>query len=107
MKARTYRYFGGAPLYRFGLWPQLHHTSTTPRESFPQMSIPGAGEHITVSVQVTNTGILDGDEDEIYLVPKSVRTNPTASFGILWGLKRFISASGSGRLSRPPSIHAV
>jgi beta-glucosidase len=60
MKGRTYRFFGGTPLYPFG-----HGLSYTTfayknlRTSAPTLS--GSGS-VTVSVDVTNTGTRAGDE---------------------------------------------
>lgn len=59
MQGRTYRYFKGQPLYGFG--HGLSYTSF--RYSGLQVAPPdGAGKSIEVSVQVTNTGKLDGEE---------------------------------------------
>jgi beta-glucosidase len=60
MKGRTYRYFEGKPLYPFG-----HGLSyTTFRYDRARASAPTlrAGGTITVSVDLTNTGKLSGDE---------------------------------------------
>jgi beta-glucosidase len=59
MKGRTYRYFEGEPLYPFGYG--LSYTSF----EYSDISIPKtvkAGEDITVSVKVSNTGSMKGDE---------------------------------------------
>jgi beta-glucosidase len=60
MKGRTYRFFGGTPLYPFG-----HGLSyTTFRYANLRTSAPslGAGGTVTVRVDVTNTGTRAGDE---------------------------------------------
>lgn len=59
MKERTYKYFTGTPLYPFG-----HGLSYT-KFDYSDFSIPKsvkAGEAVTVSVKVTNTGGRAGDE---------------------------------------------
>jgi beta-glucosidase len=60
MSKRTYRYFDGEPLYPFG--HGLSFTSFT--YSRPRLSLPvvKAREGLTVSVDVTNSGAMDGDE---------------------------------------------
>src|SRR5579862_1062204 len=66
MKGRTYRYFDGTPLYRFGYG--LSYT----RFSFADLAVPSeavnAGDPAHVEVTVTNTGKTAGDEvAELYL----------------------------------------
>ncbi len=66
MKNRTYRYFGGKPLYPFGYG--LSYTTF----SYSNLALPTsavtAGEPITAEVTVTNTGKLAGDEvAQLYL----------------------------------------
>jgi beta-glucosidase len=59
MKGRTYRYFSGDALYQFG--HGLSYTSF----SYSNLIIAdeiNAGDDLTVSVEVTNTGKWDGDE---------------------------------------------
>lgn len=59
MKGRTYRYFKGKPLYGFG-----HGLSYT-QYQYDQMemeTVPGKKNHYTVSVKVSNTGEMDGEE---------------------------------------------
>jgi len=60
MGRRTYRYFAGAPLYPFGYG--LSYTSFS--YSDPQLSSGriGAAGSVTVSVNVANSGAMDGDE---------------------------------------------
>jgi len=66
MKNRTYRYFGGKPLYPFGYG--LSYTTF----SYSDLALPTsgvtAGQPITAEVTVTNTGKLAGDEvAQLYL----------------------------------------
>lgn len=66
MAGRTYRYFEGEPLYPFGYGLSY----TTFEYGRPRLSARrvAAGEPLTVSVDVTNTGDRDGDEVvELYL----------------------------------------
>jgi beta-glucosidase len=60
MKGRTYRYFEGEPLYPFGYglsYTQFRYSKL----ELDRTAVP-AGERLTVSVDVTNTGKRDGDE---------------------------------------------
>jgi beta-glucosidase len=78
MEGRTYRYFEGEPLYAFG--HGLSYTSF----AYGNLRVPGsvaAGEGLTVSVEVTNTGDRAGEEVvQLYLtdvdadVPVPIRT---------------------------------
>ncbi|MCC9166481.1 glycoside hydrolase family 3 C-terminal domain-containing protein [Pontibacter harenae] len=59
MEGRTYRYFKGQPLYAFG-----HGLSYT-TFSYDQLQVPASAEAnspMQVSVRVTNTGKMDGEE---------------------------------------------
>jgi beta-glucosidase len=59
MKNRTYRYFTGIPLYPFGYG--LSYTTF----SYSDLKLPenlAAGSNVNVSVMVTNTGSISGDE---------------------------------------------
>jgi beta-glucosidase len=66
MKGRTYRYFTGTPLYRFGYG--LSYT----KFSYSNLTVPAgavaAGKTVTVQATVTNTGSRAGDEvAQLYL----------------------------------------
>ena len=67
MKNRTYRYFGGNPLYPFGYG--LSYT----KFKYTQLSIPAtvqAARSVSVQATVTNTGLRAGDEVvQLYLRP--------------------------------------
>jgi beta-glucosidase len=68
MRDRTYRYSHATPLYRFGDGLSYTHF----RYSGAHLSTPNlaAGDPLTVTVTVTNTGKLAGDEVvEVYLTP--------------------------------------
>ena len=68
MKNRTYRYFDGAPLYRFGYG--LSYTTFRYSELKLTSTSLQAGEPLSVDVRVTNTGDREGDEvAQLYLIP--------------------------------------
>lgn len=84
MKGKTYRYFEGQPLYEFGYG--LSFTTF----AYKVKNIPSSvktGENITVSVDVTNTGNMDGDEVvQLYVsLPDSKLQKPIRA---LQGFKR-------------------
>jgi beta-glucosidase len=60
MTGRTYRYFKGAPLYPFGFG--LSYTTFAYKNLRASADHIGAGDTITVRVDVTNTGKRAGDE---------------------------------------------
>ena len=60
MKGRTYRYFEGDPLYPFGYG--LSYTIFKYSNLKLSSSSIAAGDNLTVSVDVMNTGNLDADE---------------------------------------------
>jgi len=65
MAGRTYRYFGGKPLYAFG-----HGLSYTTFAYDHLQAAPATGGTITVNVDVTNSGARDGDEVvQLYATP--------------------------------------
>jgi beta-glucosidase len=59
MKGKTYRYFEGQPLYEFGYG--LSYTNFTYAINSAPESIQ-TGDSINISVNVTNSGKMDGDE---------------------------------------------
>ncbi|HUP14244.1 MAG TPA: glycoside hydrolase family 3 C-terminal domain-containing protein, partial [Niastella sp.] len=69
MNNRTYRYFKGQPLYPFGFG--LSYTTF----SYDALKMPPtitAGNSTTVSIQVTNTGAMDGEEVvQLYVAPSA------------------------------------
>ncbi len=93
MKGRTYRYFGGTPLYPFG-----HGLSyTTFAYDAPRLSTPTlkAGETLRVSARVRNSGGRRGEEVvQIYLQPPQGPQSPIRS---LVGFARVALAPGESR----------
>jgi len=68
MKGRTYRYFSGEPLYKFGYG--LSYTNFAYSGLKLSASTLQAGKDLTVEVTVRNAGKIAGDEvAELYLVP--------------------------------------
>ena len=65
MKGRTYRYYEGTPLYPFGYG--LSYTSFKYSNLSIRPQRAQAGENVTVSVTLTNTGSFDADEVIVYL----------------------------------------
>jgi len=74
MKGRTYRYFEGEALYPFGYG--LSYTSF----SYSNLEVPetaSAGEDVTLTVEVQNTGQVDGDEVVQLYVSNTTTQFPT------------------------------
>ncbi len=70
MTNRTYRYFNGEPLYTFGFG--LSYSNFQYSNGKLSTAKLTAGDPITVSVDVRNTGDRDGDETvEVYLIPRN------------------------------------
>jgi beta-glucosidase len=71
MAKRTYRYFGGEPLYPFGYG--LSFTSFSYKNPRVDHAKLNAGQAATVSVEVANTGAMPGDEVvQLYLAHPGV-----------------------------------
>jgi len=72
MENRTYRYFTGIPLYPFGYG--LSYTTFSYSDlSLPEKSV--TGNDVTVSVKVTNTGEMAGDEVvQLYITDEKAST---------------------------------
>src|SRR5262249_9765253 len=84
MARRTYRYFDGEPLYPFGFG--LSYTSFTYSDPKVNRSSISADDAVTVSVDVTNTGVMEGDEVvQLYLTHRGLAWAPLRS---LKGFKR-------------------
>lgn len=93
MTGKTYRYFDGEPLYEFG-YGLSYTTFGYELKSAPQAI--KTGENITVSVDVTNTGKMDGDEVvQLYVsLPDCNLKKPIRS---LQGFKRIHLKAGETR----------
>lgn len=71
MDGRTYRYFRGEPLYPFG-----HGLSYT-AFGYGEPAVSKEGKDVVLTVPVTNTGAMDGDEVvQVYLVNPSDPSGP-------------------------------
>jgi beta-glucosidase len=84
MANRTYRYFKGQPLYKFG--DGLSYTGF----SYSNLKVTNknlrAGESLTIDADVTNAGLVAGDEvAELYLTPPQTAISPAVE---LAGFKR-------------------
>jgi beta-glucosidase len=78
MSRRTYRYFGGEPLYPFGYG--LSYTTFDYSNGRLSKGSVAAGQDVTVSVDVTNTGAMAGDEVvQLYLTHPGVPGAPLRS----------------------------
>ncbi len=86
MQNRTYRYFQGEPLYAFGYG--LSYTTF----SYGDAKVSGKPQSMTLSVPVTNTGSMDGDE-VIQVYVKSLE-NASAPIKSLCGFARVNIAAG-------------
>jgi beta-glucosidase len=91
MENRTYRYFTGKPLYAFGYG--LSYTSFTYGDAKLSKNSVKAGKGVDITIPVTNSGKLDGDE-VIQVYVKSL-DNPDAPIKALKGFKRVNIAAGS------------
>jgi beta-glucosidase len=92
MKGRTYRYFDGTPLYRFGYG--LSYTSFQ-YSGLKLRSDSIRGDALTGEATITNTGNRAGDEvAEIYIVPPGGHGYPLRAL------------AGMARVSLAPGAHA-
>jgi beta-glucosidase len=93
MKGRTYRYSTAPPLFAFG--EGLSFTSFAYSHGALSQTKMVAGESLSVSVHVENTGSLSGDEVvEVYLTPPADGNAPIRS---LVGFTRLSLAAHEGR----------
>jgi beta-glucosidase len=93
MKGRTYRYFGGQPLYPFGYG--LSYT----RFAYSNLQLPGsikAGEQLKVTAMVKNTGKVSGDE-VVQLYVKDQLASVPVPICALQGFKRVHLSPGEQR----------
>jgi beta-glucosidase len=94
MKGRTYRYMTAEPLYGFGAG--LSYTTFSYSEVALSAGKLAAGEPLTVTAHVTNTGKLAGDEVvEVYLVPPASDLAPKKA---LVGFTRVHLGSGESKV---------
>lgn len=93
MKGRTYRYFKGDALYPFG-----HGLSYTTFK-YDMLKMPTTvkkGNNLSVTVRVTNTGKMDGDEVvQLYVSHKNIANAPLR---VLKGFQRISLKAGESRL---------
>jgi beta-glucosidase len=93
MKGRTYRYFTGQPLWPFGFG--LSYTTFKYSGLTLTTAAIAAGDPLEVTVTVTNTGALAGDEVvQLYLKFPEV---PGAPIRALRGFQRILLAPGASR----------
>lgn len=89
MEGRTYKYFRGEPLYEFGYG--LSYTTF----AYSNLVVPEqiqAGQTLTVSVDVTNTGKMDGDEVvQLYVSHPGISDGPIRT---LQGFRRISLKAG-------------
>ncbi len=83
MKGRTYRYFKGTPLYPFGYG--LSYTTFAYSGMNVSSTVAKPGDAVRVSVEVKNTGNMDGDE----VVQLYVRHLDAKGFHAIKSLKGF------------------
>ena len=93
MSNRTYRYFKGTPLYRFGYG--LSYTSFEYSALHVSARTMRAGETLKVEADVKNTGSRPGDEvAELYLTPPHTDVSPNLA---LAGFTRVHLAAGESK----------
>ncbi len=87
MKARTYRFFKGEPLYRFG--EGLGYTHFSYSGLHLSTEALKAGDKLTIEAEVSNAGKLAGDEVvEVYLTPPEA-TPRSEGRGAIYSLRGF------------------
>jgi beta-glucosidase len=96
MNNRTYRYFTGPALYKFGYG--LSYTSFAYSHLKLSTAALRAGDSLTAEVDVTNTGTLAGDEvAELYLLPPATGNEGLSPKLQLDGFERIHLAAGESR----------
>ncbi|MCX6120798.1 MAG: glycoside hydrolase family 3 C-terminal domain-containing protein [Ignavibacteriales bacterium] len=94
MKGRTYRYFNGTPLYEFGYG--LSYT-TFMYSNIKAPSTIRTNENVHISVEVENTGKMDGDE-VIELYTKILDAKVPVPIHTLQGFKRIFLTKGEKKI---------
>jgi beta-glucosidase len=94
MNGRTYRYFGGTPLYPFGYG--LSYTTFEYSGLSLSKSVIGEGDSIQVAVNVKNTGRYDGDE-VVQLYVKILTSREPQPLKSLKGFRRVAIKRGETR----------
>jgi beta-glucosidase len=93
MKGRTYRYSTATPLYGFG--DGMSYTTFAYSDAKLSSTRLAAGDPLTVTAHVTNTGKMAGDEVfEVYLTPPASELAPVRE---LVGFARVHLAAGEGK----------
>ena len=90
MKGRTYRYFSGTPLYEFGYG--LSYT-TFRYSNIKAPSTVKTTENVKISVDVENSGAMDGDE-VVELYAKILDSQVPVPIHALQGFKRMFMKKG-------------
>ena len=105
MKNRTYRYFTGKPLYAFG--HGLSYTQFTYGEQSISSESAKAADTVNVSVNVSNTGKLAGDE-VVQVYVHAIHPSVTMPIESLVGFQRITLAPGETKtVSIPVKISSV
>ncbi|MFL5774479.1 MAG: glycoside hydrolase family 3 C-terminal domain-containing protein [Flavisolibacter sp.] len=94
MENRTYRYFKGTPLYGFGYG--LSYTTFT----YEQLKTIRAGNNLKVTVKITNTGNMGGEEvAELYVSSQGSQTMRTPIRSLKGFQRIFLSPRSSKTVS--------
>jgi beta-glucosidase len=99
MMGRTYRYFSGTPLFPFGYG--LSYTTFEYSGLSLSKSVMGAADSIEVTVQVKNTGRMDGDE-VVQLYVRNFTQGQAQPLKSLKGFSRVPIKRGESRTIRIP-----
>lgn len=94
MKGRTYRYYEGKPLYPFGYGLSYTHFK------YSNLKIPKsvkAGENVKISVAVSNSGKMDGDE-VVQLYLKDLKASTPRPSHQLEGFQRINLKAGETKI---------
>jgi beta-glucosidase len=94
MNGRTYRYFGGKPLFPFGYG--LSYTTFEYSGLSLSKSVIGSGDSVQVAVNVRNTGRYDGEE-VVQLYVKSLTSREPQPLKSLKGFRRVSIKKGESR----------